>query len=188
MTEFILWRHGRTEWSAAKRALGWTDIPLDEVGREQVREAVREEMLQLHAEKSILRVLTSPLERATEGADMLAEALGGAPVIKEGGLKECDFGGLEGCTYEEMERCVGVPLSKMYATYDFSPWGGERRLLVIARHIAVLGRYAAEFPNDRMVVSGHGLGFGGVLDSVGIGGLPLLAYAKHKLIQYPSSR
>ena len=37
----VLWRHGRTAWNSISRFQGQEDVPLDEVGRDQVRRAAQ---------------------------------------------------------------------------------------------------------------------------------------------------
>ncbi|MER7168943.1 histidine phosphatase family protein, partial [Micromonospora sp. NPDC000207] len=39
MTRLIVWRHGNTEWNAAGRVQGQTDVPLNDRGRDQARAA-----------------------------------------------------------------------------------------------------------------------------------------------------
>jgi len=67
----IVWRHGRTEWNLAGRVQGQTDVPLDEVGREQAREAAAR-----LASLQPTRIITSDLSRALETADELGRLAG----------------------------------------------------------------------------------------------------------------
>ena len=73
MTVYFL-RHGQTAWNAEKRMQGQTNVPLNDVGRRQAREAGR----RLPA---IGVCLTSPLQRARETALL---ALGGEAHLQLG--------------------------------------------------------------------------------------------------------
>jgi broad specificity phosphatase PhoE len=64
MTIYIV-RHGSTEWAEARRHTGRTDIPLNDVGRAQA--AALAPILARHA---FARVLTSPLRRARDTAEL----------------------------------------------------------------------------------------------------------------------
>jgi len=39
--QLVLWRHGRTSWNLQQRFQGQTDIPLDEVGEQQAKNAAQ---------------------------------------------------------------------------------------------------------------------------------------------------
>lgn len=84
-------RHARTAWNAERRFLGRTDVPLDDLGREQAAAlALRFREVPLDA------VYASPLARARETAAALGE-----PIVCPG-LVEMDMGELEGLPGDEV--------------------------------------------------------------------------------------
>ncbi|GAA3511090.1 histidine phosphatase family protein [Aeromicrobium panaciterrae] len=93
--QVVLWRHGRTEWNVAGRVQGQSDVPLDDVGRQQAREAAaRLAALKPH------RIVSSDLMRAAETAQILG-GLTGQEVELDVRLREMDFGAREGLTWDE---------------------------------------------------------------------------------------
>ena len=62
---FIFIRHGETDWNRAGLFQGRSDIPLNETGKEQAREAARR-----LANLSVSKVMVSPLKRAMETATL----------------------------------------------------------------------------------------------------------------------
>ena len=89
-------RHGLTEWNAAHRYQGQTDVPLSAVGRAQAeRLAERLRDLPLNA------VWSSDLSRARETAQRLA-AERALTVRQDPRLRELSLGALEGLTRDEV--------------------------------------------------------------------------------------
>lgn len=97
MTDVVLWRHGRTEYNAARRLQGQIDIPLDEVGRWQGTTAAAA----LFARHTPVRIVSSDLVRAFDTARYLGE-LAGIEVEKDVRLRERAFGDWEGLTAEQI--------------------------------------------------------------------------------------
>ena len=96
-------RHGETEWNALNKVLGRTDIPLDQNGIEQAKELARS-----LKDIKIDVFLSSPLSRARQTADIIAEETGVAHSIDDR-LIEQDFGTFEGIDrfseeYQEAKR------------------------------------------------------------------------------------
>jgi probable phosphoglycerate mutase len=93
-------RHGETDWNAARRWQGQTDVPLNATGRAQARElAVRART------RGIVSVGSSDLCRARETACIVSEALGGVRLLSpDPALRERDFGSFEGLTREECQE------------------------------------------------------------------------------------
>jgi broad specificity phosphatase PhoE len=87
---FWFLRHGETDWNKQILAQGQVEIPLNQTGLEQARQAA-----QTLRGRGIERIYTSPLSRAQRTAQIVAEALG-VPVAIEPELIEAAFGEQEG--------------------------------------------------------------------------------------------
>ena len=94
-TRICLIRHGETDWNAAGRIQGQTDVPLNEVGRSQA--------LALAASVPLFvfnAIYSSDLIRALDSAQGVAERCG-LEVISLPLLRERHFGIFQGLTAEE---------------------------------------------------------------------------------------
>ena len=93
-------RHGETDWNHQRRRQGRRDIPLNDEGREQMHHC-GEMLAGLPADL----IVTSPLSRAVESAEIIAEHLGIGHdrMIREEGLIERDFGDVDGMTRAELK-------------------------------------------------------------------------------------
>lgn len=98
MTEprLILVRHGDTEWSQNGRHTSRTDLPLLPSGIERARS-----LRPVLAELELARVLSSPLRRALETAD-LAGFRDRVEITHD--LTEWDYGEFEGLTTDEIRK------------------------------------------------------------------------------------
>ena len=85
----VLVRHGETTWTIAGRHTSHTDIPLTDRGRAQARE-----LAAVLSDRPFALVLTSPLRRAVETAQLAGYA--GAERCHD--LQEWDYGAFEGRT------------------------------------------------------------------------------------------
>ena len=98
--KIILLRHGETIWNKESRLQGQRDIPLSDIGAEQIRTTGA------HLAASgihIDHILSSPLQRARKSAEIIAHALN-YPIenITSSTLfMERSFGECEGFTYGE---------------------------------------------------------------------------------------
>lgn len=126
----LLARHGQTDWNAAGKIQGASDIPLNDTGRGQAR-ALAEK---LRAGKyPVKAIYTSPLLRARETAELVGEALGVA-VECAPELTELNFGDWEGCSWGE----IGERWPEQFAAYsadrrNYAPPGGESYADMLSR-------------------------------------------------------
>lgn len=90
--ELYVARHGETEWNAAERLCGRTDLPLNETGKAQVA-ALADKLWQ--EAKTIDLIIASPMTRAQQTAMILAERLG-TSVETDERLIEQNYGVYEG--------------------------------------------------------------------------------------------
>jgi len=100
MGEIILVRHGETEWSAAGRHTGRTDIPLTAKGESRARSA-GSALLELRKNgHRIAAAWSSPAARARRTAELAGITIDGT----DPDLWEWDYGGYEGITTAEIQR------------------------------------------------------------------------------------
>ena len=142
--EVVLIRHGETEWSAARKHTGSTDVPLTEAG---CREA--KALATPLRGREFVRVLTSPSSRAVETCRIAG--LGDRAEIRDE-LREWDYGEYEGLTTAEIrERRPGWFLWR-----DGCP-GGEEARDVGARLDTVVAELARLDGDAAVFAHGHSL-------------------------------
>ncbi|WP_279582593.1 histidine phosphatase family protein [Fodinicola feengrottensis] len=141
----LLIRHGQTEWAAAGRHTGRTDVPLTAVGEQQAK-ALRPLLAELLGDTTASIVLSSPMERARRTAELAGLSVTGV----DPDLAEMDYGAYEGMTTPEISRTVP----------GFTVWthplpGGETPAQVGERADAVLSRVGAAGGTAVLVAHGH---------------------------------
>jgi len=153
-------RHGRTAWNAAGRFLGHSDIPLDAMGREQVRATA----LRL-CEVPCHHAVSSDLSRARETLGLLLEGRGVVPLL-DSGFRERDFGAWEGLTWDEItELEPGLKGSSILDIRGFQPSGGEHFSVVKDRVFAAYERALARIdPGQTVFAVAHAGVFHALLD------------------------
>lgn len=142
LTTFALVRHGQTDWNAERRLQGATDIPLNNVGRGQARDAVA-----FLSGQQWDTVVSSPLSRAAETAEIIADGLRLSVARLVPDLTERSFGPAEGLQ-------AGPELEALRIPGGFR--GGESDDNAAARGIAALESLAQEFAGKRVLVVAHG--------------------------------
>ncbi len=146
----IFMRHGETAWNREGRVMGRNPIELNEHGRAQVQAAIP--FARLIAPELIV---TSPLIRARQSAEIIAAGLGGIEVIEDAQLSEVQYGRWEGMTFDDLRndadyaRCSADPIATP------TP-GGETIDQVQSRGIDAVHRAIAANPGRRILFVSHG--------------------------------
>lgn len=146
-TRLILVRHGATAHSAEQRFSGRNDLPLDQVGRRQAA------ALAARPFGDVAAVISSPLRRARETAEVIADVLGLRPSVADA-FAELDFGAFEGLTLAEVRERFPAELAA-WGSPDVAPPGGES-FAALARRVRN-GRTAliGEYPDANVLVVTH---------------------------------
>ncbi|MBY0278460.1 histidine phosphatase family protein [Candidatus Binatia bacterium] len=147
----FLLRHGETDWNRDRRIMGRRPVPLSERGRAQLL-ALAPHLGRL----GVANIFTSPLPRARSTAELIAEHLGGIPVLDDEGLTEVHYGSWEGRTFREL---VQEPEFHAYWKEPVStpcPGGGESLLEVQERMFAAMERVVAAAAGRPAIVVSHG--------------------------------
>jgi probable phosphoglycerate mutase len=153
-TTLVLVRHGVTEHTANRLfsgGLGGSNPPLNEEGREQVR-ATATWLAPLAGALDAL--ITSPVRRTAESADILGGRLGLTAKVEEG-IAEMEFGAWDGMTFAEIQETFPDDLASWLGNLDFAPTGGESFRVVQERVLAGRDRILADHPGQTVLVVSH---------------------------------
>lgn len=179
-TQFVLIRHGETEWNRDQRVQGHLDVELSERGIEQAHRLAA----WLEADPPDV-IYSSDLRRARRTAEIIAgERL---PVRDEPRVREARFGVFEGLTAAETEAAY----PEAYHAWRRDairnrPPGGETLEDLGERCMAALRDLAAAHPGEHIAVVAHG---GPVRIMVcGLLDLPLSVYPKLRVENTSVSR
>ncbi len=146
----ILMRHGETAWNRACRVMGRSPVELDPRGRAQVEASIPFARLL----KPDL-IVTSPLHRARQSAEIIAAGVGGIPLTEDPQLEEVRYGRWEGLTFDQLIN------DQEYLDYREKPLstptpGGETIEEVQRRGVAAIVRAITANADRRVLFVSHG--------------------------------
>jgi probable phosphoglycerate mutase len=136
--------------SIDRRYSGHGDPELTTVGRAQAAGAAA----RLAAHREITSVLSSPLLRARQTAESVAQATG-APLEIRDGLVETDFGEWEGLTFAEARERDPELHAKWLGAEDVAPPGGESFAAVRVRVADELAAIVDTHEGETVVLVTH---------------------------------
>ncbi|TDE32841.1 bifunctional RNase H/acid phosphatase [Nonomuraea mesophila] len=147
-TSLLLLRHGETELSLERRFSGRGDAELTPHGLAQASAAAD----RLSRDPYRLDVIvTSPLKRARQTAEVVAQRTGRAVEVEED-LREADFGEWEGHTFTEVQRRWPAELAAWLADPEVAPPGGES-FATAARRVQAAGERLIERYEGKTVLA-----------------------------------
>jgi ribonuclease H / adenosylcobalamin/alpha-ribazole phosphatase len=154
-TTLVLVRHGVTAHTVEKRfsgGLASANPGLSDEGRDQIRSVAS--WLSPLADR-VDAVVTSPVRRTRESAEILAEALG-HPLQEEPGFAEMEFGAWDGLTFAEVAEKHQSDLDAWLGSLETAPGGtGESFRSVEERVLAGLQRLLDDHAGRTVVVVSH---------------------------------
>jgi broad specificity phosphatase PhoE len=146
--ELVVLRHGATQWSAAGKHTGRTDVPLSSLGEQQAKLVGT-----LIADRTFALVLASPLRRAHR----TAELAGLQHIETDADLVEWDYGGYEGMTTAEIRRIIpGWSLWRDGVANRADGEPGERVADVGARADRIIARVLPVLGSGDVALVSHG--------------------------------
>ncbi|UOG08642.1 histidine phosphatase family protein [Bacillus altitudinis] len=150
MTAICLVRHGETDWNAAKRIQGRTDIPLNDTGKWQAEQTG---LYLKNAHWDV--VISSPLSRAKETAHLILQHVH-APLVIMDDFIERDYGDAEGMSFEERQKLFP---NKQYPNM-------EPLSALQDRMLEGIEKVRATYPDQRVLIVAHGAAIHALLTSL----------------------
>ena len=141
--DFVMIRHGETDWNNEKRLQGRSDIPLNSAGIAQIK------CWQLPTKFENWTLYTSPLSRAQQTASLIFADQ--KPIIEKL-LIEMSFGDWEGQQLNQLRLNLGKKMQVMENLgLDFLPPNGESPRMVQARLLPFLTKLANSNENSILI-------------------------------------
>jgi uncharacterized phosphatase len=135
-------RHGETDWNRERRIQGSSDIPLNSTGRAQAKATG-----ELLSRRQWDGIFASPLSRAMDTAQIIADEIGLAAPVAVAAVVERRYGDAEGRTGSEVDE--------LYPGTSEVP-GRESREAVIERALPALVELAERNHGKSIIVVAHG--------------------------------
>lgn len=145
--KLVVMRHGQTDYNREHRYTGTTDLPLNDTGIQQARDAGQA--------PSVKFAFVSPLSRARQTARL---CFPNAEQRIVDGLREIDFGAFEGKNADDMKNDESY-LSWHASEWRLAPPGGQSRgehqcIVLAATERIIQEQEAAEAPFALIVAHG----------------------------------
>ncbi|MEP6817226.1 MAG: histidine phosphatase family protein [Marmoricola sp.] len=153
-TTLILVRHGVTDHTTSKKfsgGLASSNPGLNDEGRAQVR-ATAEWLAPLA--DGIDALVSSPVRRTRESAEILAAVLGHDVEIEDG-IAEMEFGSWDGLTFTEVHEKYPDEMQAWLGSLDAAPGGGESFRVVAERVLQGRDRLLASYAGKTVVAVSH---------------------------------
>jgi broad specificity phosphatase PhoE len=151
MSKIILIRHGQDEDNHNKILNGHRDTKLTDLGREQAR-VVAEKL----KDDNVEIILTSPLKRAVETANIISSELEILEVHTDELLKERDFGILTGKPLSDIPKLAKKVLPVNDVNYFIESDGAESFPNLYKRAQSFLDKVSREYSGKVVVAVTHG--------------------------------
>jgi ribonuclease H / adenosylcobalamin/alpha-ribazole phosphatase len=149
-TRLILVRHGSTMHSPERRFSGRNALALSELGAQQAAALAG----RAPSFGSVAAIVSSPLVRARQTADAIADVLG-LKVDVNDDLAEMDFGAWEGQSFAEVNQSDPDGLSNWLASPQSAPTGGEPYATLVRRVRRARDTIIAGYPGQTVLVVSH---------------------------------
>ena len=144
-------RHGQTDWNAEQRLQGQNDTPLNDTGREQIKELAET----LKADDYDL-ILTSDLARAVESGEIIAEIIG-LPIEQLELLRERSFGEWDGKIRDELLEAHPLPYEAGgFGMHPIAPKNGEDLTAFLARTEELCQYLLTHYAGKRVLIVANG--------------------------------
>jgi uncharacterized phosphatase len=146
--KICLVRHGETNWNKLHKYQGRADIPLNETGRNQIKETAK------YLKKfNWDEIVTSPLLRAKQSAEIIAGEIRKQKIHENEGFIEIDVGEISGMTPKEKEAVF--PDGKINGMESFE--------CLQKRVVESLNECSRIYPGKDIIIVSHGAAINSVL-------------------------